>query len=150
MVNDYIIGVCWVMNYYYEGCVSWSWYYPYQYAPFTSDFKGFSKLKVNFTLGKISIWIETYFIYTVNFPFHDYRCCPKNPWNRVSCEYMSHGLLVIEILTHELGRIRDSRCVKWIINRVYTSYRIILFEELYRLIKIKITDIKYRIKKILY
>lgn len=43
------------MNYYYEGCVSWSWYYPYQYAPFTSDFKGFSHSQVDFYIGNYCI-----------------------------------------------------------------------------------------------
>eukprot|EP00042_Codosiga_hollandica_P059389 m.914248 g.914248 ORF g.914248 m.914248 type:complete len:551 (+) comp60140_c0_seq4:1560-3212(+) len=38
VADQYLIGMTWVLKYYMHGCESWSWFYPFYYAPFASDF----------------------------------------------------------------------------------------------------------------
>ena len=40
------------MEYYYAGCPSWGWFYPYHYAPFCSDVAVASTEGIGFTQGK--------------------------------------------------------------------------------------------------
>ncbi|XP_053293486.1 5'-3' exoribonuclease 1 [Pleuronectes platessa] len=48
----YVEGIQWILHYYYHGVQSWSWYYPHHYAPFLSDIRNISGLKLTFDIGK--------------------------------------------------------------------------------------------------
>ena len=37
MVKNYLTGIRWVTNYYFDTNINWDWYYPYDYPPFLSD-----------------------------------------------------------------------------------------------------------------
>lgn len=52
MARCYVEGISWVLLYYYQGCPSWNWYYPYHYAPFAADFTELNEFKVEFKQGK--------------------------------------------------------------------------------------------------
>lgn len=51
MVCCYVEGISWVLLYYYQGCPSWNWYYPYHYAPFAADFVDLKEITVEFDEG---------------------------------------------------------------------------------------------------
>ncbi|KAF7492197.1 5'-3' exoribonuclease 1 [Sarcoptes scabiei] len=49
---EYMRGIQWVLHYYYDGCVSWEWFYPYHYAPYVSDLANVStEIEFIFKIG---------------------------------------------------------------------------------------------------
>lgn len=51
VARAYVEGLAWVLLYYFQGCPSWTWYYPYHYAPFAADFVDLGKMTVSFDQG---------------------------------------------------------------------------------------------------
>ena len=53
---EYIKGLYWIANYYFDECCSWSWYYPFEHSPLISDLsihiKTFDVNQIKFELGK--------------------------------------------------------------------------------------------------
>lgn len=48
----YIGALQWILDYYYRGVQSWSYFYPYHYAPFVSDLRNVKDYVINFNIGK--------------------------------------------------------------------------------------------------
>lgn len=52
MVKEYLKGLKWVTNYYFDKLQDWTWFYPYDHAPFLSDI---SKYLININDIKLNI-----------------------------------------------------------------------------------------------
>ncbi|KAJ5391837.1 5'-3' exoribonuclease 2 [Penicillium cosmopolitanum] len=52
VARAYAEGLAWVLLYYFQGCPSWTWYYPYHYAPFAADFVDIADMDLSFDKGK--------------------------------------------------------------------------------------------------
>ena len=50
--EGYVRAIQWNLHYYYNGCMSWSWYYPHHFAPWITDIKDFSNMKIEFEMSK--------------------------------------------------------------------------------------------------
>lgn len=47
-ISSYVEGLSWVLQYYYYGCPSWKWFFPFHYAPLISDLNDLRSLKTEF------------------------------------------------------------------------------------------------------
>ncbi|CAN0260197.1 unnamed protein product, partial [Discosporangium mesarthrocarpum] len=50
----YMEGLKWCLAYYYRGCISWGWFFPFHYVPMISDLTSLREVfrKVKFDLGE--------------------------------------------------------------------------------------------------
>jgi len=51
IVKSYMEGLCWVLEYYFQGAPSWQWYYPHHFPPFASDFTEIDTMEIEFEMG---------------------------------------------------------------------------------------------------
>lgn len=49
--EGYVLAIQWNLHYYYNGCMSWSWYYKHHYAPWITDIRGFADMTITFDKG---------------------------------------------------------------------------------------------------
>ena len=49
--EGYVRAIQWILDYYFNGVASWSWFYPHHYAPYVSDIKDFADLDIRFDLS---------------------------------------------------------------------------------------------------
>ena len=61
LIKKYIEGIQFVLLYYYEGCPSWSWFYPYYYAPMISDVYEYLKFMNQMNMGHFEFQLGTPF-----------------------------------------------------------------------------------------
>lgn len=52
MVEKYLECLSWILSYYHRGCVSWTWFYPYLYAPLGSDLRNLASYNITFDEGR--------------------------------------------------------------------------------------------------
>lgn len=48
----YVRAIQWNLHYYYNGCMSWSWYYPHHFAPWITDIRDFADMEMTFDMSK--------------------------------------------------------------------------------------------------
>jgi 5'-3' exoribonuclease 1 len=53
LTTEYLKGLMWCLAYYIKGCVSWTWYFPYNYGPLLQDMTKCADMQssITFTLG---------------------------------------------------------------------------------------------------
>eukprot|EP00092_Neocalanus_flemingeri_P006262 GFUD01006736.1.p1 GENE.GFUD01006736.1~~GFUD01006736.1.p1 ORF type:complete len:1636 (+),score=540.21 GFUD01006736.1:158-5065(+) len=50
--EGYVRAIQWNLHYYYNGCMSWSWYYPHHFSPWITDIRDFTSMDLTFEMSK--------------------------------------------------------------------------------------------------
>ena len=58
MVEEYIKGLKWITRYYFDGCPSWNWFYPYDYPPFLEDIRDHLATVPDFSIKNLKFKIS--------------------------------------------------------------------------------------------
>eukprot|EP00792_Barthelona_sp_PAP020_P008370 TRINITY_DN3216_c1_g9_i1.p1 TRINITY_DN3216_c1_g9~~TRINITY_DN3216_c1_g9_i1.p1 ORF type:complete len:1514 (+),score=458.70 TRINITY_DN3216_c1_g9_i1:55-4596(+) len=68
LVHQYEKAIHWIGSYYYSGCIDWSWFYPYHYAPLAYDVARVEPCEPTFDLES-KPWLPYYQLMAVLSPF---------------------------------------------------------------------------------
>lgn len=79
LLQDYIEGLTWVMEYYYQGPPSWKWFFPHYYAPMASDLVGLLALGKEVRFDESQPFLPHQQLLAV-LPPMSYRCLPPPYW----------------------------------------------------------------------
>lgn len=107
MCYTYIQGLCWVFKYYYVGCPSWNWYYPFHYSPFASDLVNIDKFDIHFEMSSPFRPIEQ--LLTV-FPPESAHALPE------ACQplMLSDKSPIIDFYTADVEIDPDGKALPWL------------------------------------
>lgn len=84
--EHYITAIQWNLTYYFDEIPSWDWFYPYNYAPYVSDFTKFQNMKIYFDVSQPVLPLEHLLAIlpstSVNLLPNSYKSIVKNELNK--------------------------------------------------------------------
>ncbi len=87
VTHSYVTGLTWCLGYYVSGCPSWTYYYPYYYAPLLSDLRDLTAFsEITFELGaplqpfqQLAVCLSTHSSYLLPSCYTDVMDNPQSP-----------------------------------------------------------------------
>lgn len=104
----YVEGICWVMKYYFQGCASWSWYYPFHYAPFATDIYRWVKKDFVFSFDKGKPFTQFAQLMSV-LPERSASCVPK-----VLGELMNERSIIGKFYPEKFPVDKNGKTMPWL------------------------------------
>lgn len=105
-MSSYVHGLSWVLTYYHDGCGSWTWYYPYLYAPLASDLRDLNLIKLEFQQGTIELFdtiTSAYMFYLLDSIYYYifYKCQRYSHQNSIFCRSdLLESIIICEFYFH--------------------------------------------------